>query len=52
MMNQSRLLMAALASATTLFVSAQVTTAALSGQVIDELKEPDIGTNEGAGHDP
>ena len=52
MMNQSRLLMAALASATTICVSAQVTTSALSGQVIDELKEPVIGATVVAVHEP
>ena len=52
MMNQSRLLMAALASATTICVSAQVTTSALSGQVIDEMKEPVIGATVVAVHEP
>ena len=44
--------MAALASATTICVSAQVTTSALSGQVIDELKEPVIGATVVAVHEP
>ena len=44
--------MAALASATTICVSAQVTTSALSGQVIDEMKEPVIGATVVAVHEP
>lgn len=44
--------MSALLSVATVCVSAQVTTSAVSGQVIDELKEPVIGATVTAVHEP
>lgn len=51
-MNQSKFLMAAVASAMTICASAQVTTSAVSGQVIDENQEPVIGATVVAVHEP
>ena len=52
MANQSKILLTALASTLALSVSAQVTTSAVSGKVIDEMNEPVIGATVVAIHEP
>ncbi len=52
MLHQSKLFMAAMATTISVCASAQVTTSAVSGQVIDETGQPVIGATVLAVHEP